>query len=137
MHELTDRAAEEEFRVAVTKDVLADIIINFLGQRERLSFRKKAYFVLDLNDLRQFHLLLDAKVSKEVNMRLEFFQAAITYDDDTTRTLTSLESLDSYHETRISRRHHHPLRRRQPGHRHASLRHPVEVARRCARRCRP
>jgi len=33
-------------------------------------------------------------------MRLEFFQAAITYDDDTTRTLTSLESLDSYHETR-------------------------------------
>jgi len=100
MHELTDGTTEEEFKVAVTKDVLADIIVNFLGQRERLSFRKEAYFVLDLNDLRQFHLLLDAKVSKEVNMRLEFFQVAITYDDDTTRTLTSLASLDSYHETR-------------------------------------
>ncbi|WP_295435209.1 hypothetical protein [uncultured Thiodictyon sp.] len=100
MQKLSERGDDRDFSLALPRDVLADIIVNFLGQRERLSFSKETFFILDLNDLRQFYLLLDAKISKEVNTRLEFFQAAINYDDDTSRTLTSFESLEKFHETR-------------------------------------
>lgn len=96
MQNLTDPGSERDFSLALPKDVLADIIVNFLGQRERLAFSKECFFILDLNDLRQFYLLLDAKISKEVNTRLEFFQAAINYDDDRSRTLTSIESLEKW-----------------------------------------
>jgi len=100
MQNLSEPGDDRNFSLALPKDVLADIIVNFLGQRERLAFDKEAFFILDLNDLRQFYLLMDAKISKEVNTRLEFFQVAINYDDDTSRTLTSIESLEKFHETR-------------------------------------
>ena len=83
-----------------SKNDFADLIINFLGAKERLTFHSEDPFLITLNDIRQFDLVLKEKINREKGVLLDSFIATVHYDDSTSRSVTSLSSVDKYLELR-------------------------------------
>lgn len=100
MNELTKEPAAGDIEISLPKRILAEVIVNFLGKREQLTYKTKTFFKVELRDLTQFHYLLEQKVRKETYTDLIFFEATIVYDDQTSRKLTTIESLEQFHEPR-------------------------------------
>lgn len=59
--------------IGIDKNHLADLILNFLGKKEVLSYEAKKTFILRLNDIEQFYYLLESKIAKEQYNSLGFF----------------------------------------------------------------
>lgn len=86
--------------VTIDENHMADIIINFLGKKEKLQYEIEKIFHLRLNDIEQFHYLLEEKINKEQYINIQLFTVSFLFDDNTTRIINTIESLNSYHETR-------------------------------------
>lgn len=82
------------------EDHIADLLLNFLGKKEKASYVKREDFQVYMNDLEQFYYLLDAKIQKEQNINVQIFEVQFHFDDQTTRTIRTIESLNKYAETR-------------------------------------
>lgn len=100
MSEIKKNEPESKVVLSLPENTFADMIMNFLGKKEKLSYQKRTYFKLHIYDITQFYYLLDAKISKEQFTHLNYFSLVITYDDSTTREINTIERLEKYHETR-------------------------------------
>lgn len=87
--------------LALPKENVASIIMDFLGSKEKLTYSKNGYFQLGVGDLQQYYYLIEQKISKEYSSYLDFFEVVINYNDGTSRKINNKESLESYHESRL------------------------------------
>ena len=98
---IENNETEKDFKVSLPQNIFADIIVNFLGKKETISFNSdNTPFVIDLNEIKQFYFLLSEKLEKEQNSRLSVFYVSIGYDDKTVRTINTFDSLDKFYETK-------------------------------------
>lgn len=89
-----------EISFALPKEVLANVLFEFLGKKEKLSYQKVCNYCLELNDIKQFYHLLRNKIDKEKTTEVDFFQATIFYNDDTNRTFNSYAQIEEFHEVK-------------------------------------
>lgn len=89
-----------DFSIALSRNTFADIILNFLGKKERLTYEVDEYFVLTQNQLEQFYFLIKEKVDRENNTIIENFSVDMLYDDNTGRQINGIEALQTYTENR-------------------------------------
>jgi len=100
MNKIKKNEASNNVVLSLPENTFADMIVNFLGKKEKLSYKKKTYFILNLNDITQFYYLLDEKIKKEQFTHLNYFSLIINYDDSTSREINTIERLEMFHETR-------------------------------------
>ncbi len=98
--EMTNNNQHKEIAISLNGETLADIIINFLGKKERLTYSSDEYFVLQHNDIEQFYYLIKEKISRENNVHLESFSVNFIYNDSTNRQINSIQALETFNETR-------------------------------------
>lgn len=95
--------AEEgkELSVILSQESFADMILNFLGKKEKLNYKvSNSYFLMRLNDIEQFYYLLNEKISKEGNKSIDHFLITIYYNDGSSREISGINSLNKFIETR-------------------------------------
>ena len=63
------------------EEYFADIIVNFLGSKEKVSYESDGSFLLRINDLEQLHYLLEEKIAKEQYTYINNFLIRINYND--------------------------------------------------------
>lgn len=80
--------------------LFADVILNFLGKKEKLKYKPNLFFLLRLNDIEQFYYLINQKVSKEQNIFIDHFLVNFTYNDGTVREISGINALNKFKETR-------------------------------------
>lgn len=91
---------QRDFSITLDHNTFADIILNFLGKKERLTYEVDEYFVLTHNQLEQFYFLIKEKVDRENNTIIDSFSVDILYDDKTSRQINGIEALQIYTENR-------------------------------------
>lgn len=64
MSEVDKHHSNNDVVLSLPEDKFADIIINFLGKKEKIRYRKSTYFIVELQDITQFYYLLDEKIKK-------------------------------------------------------------------------
>jgi len=84
----------------LSKDVLARIVLNTLGKKERLDYSVERDFLLTLETVKQFYFLLSQKLNNDNNKEVDFFEVFIYHDDNTVQQFNTFEKLDTYHELR-------------------------------------
>jgi hypothetical protein len=90
-----------ELSVILSEQKFADMILNFLGKKEKLTYRlKETSFLMRQNDIEQFHYLLDAKISKEHHVHISHFSVNISYNDGSSREISGIDALNKFLETR-------------------------------------
>lgn len=98
--EIQTRSNESDLLITLGKDHVADLLINFLGKKEKLVYESENPFAMRLNDIEQFYYLLDDKINKEQYVNVEVFSVTFLFNDKTTRTINTIESLNKYLEIR-------------------------------------
>jgi hypothetical protein len=86
--------------LSLPEKTFADMIVNFLGKKESIKYKKNTYFNVSITDLTQFYYLLDAKIKKEQYTHINAFSITINYNDSTSRELNTIGRLETFHETR-------------------------------------
>lgn len=86
--------------IILKEEQIADIIINFLGKKEKLKYEEEKQFILRINDIEQFYYLLDEKIKKEQYTNIKLFTVSFLFNDKTSRVINTIESLNKYLETR-------------------------------------
>ena len=84
----------------VTEEQFRDFIKSLLGRPETLEKRIKGNFALSRQAVINFHFLLEQRIQQQNDAKLVQFQAKIFFDDDSTVTLNSIESLATYNQIR-------------------------------------
>lgn len=92
--------AKNDVILNISQNIFADIILNFLGNKQVLLYEDENYFHITLNDLEQFYYLINEKIHKENYTNIDYFSVLISYHDKTKREINGIESLKSYLETR-------------------------------------
>ena len=92
--------SSNDISLPLDNKAFADIVLNFLGNKETLTYEDDIAFLLRLNDLEQFFYLVNEKVSKEHNVFIEHFLVRLGYSDNTKRELSGIEQLNKFIETR-------------------------------------
>lgn len=105
MNDIGQMEEERKNRSVVTLDIaeeyLADLIVNFLGAKEKLTYKDDKAFKIRINDLEQFHYLLEEKIERGGYAHVNNFIITVSYNDDkTTRSITSIKALKEYLEIR-------------------------------------
>lgn len=78
----------------------SEVILNFLGRKENLSYKSRNNFILRIEDISQFNHLIKSKISYQKNIVLEHFSVNFEYSDKTSRQINGSDALDSFLETR-------------------------------------
>jgi len=90
-----------QLALTIKENDLADIILNFLGKKETLTYEQKDInFKLYRNDIEQFYYLLNTKIEKESYSNITHFSATFFYNDNTKREINGINALNSFLETR-------------------------------------
>ncbi len=100
INDMTSSGSDNNFPLLINKQAFADLILNFLGKKEKLTYNKNSDFLIRLNDIEQFHYLLTAKIEKEQYVFIDHFSVTFEYNDRTSRTINGIESLNKFIETR-------------------------------------
>lgn len=90
----------KEISIKFSERSFAKMLVDLLGKKQVLSGIEETPFRVKLEDLCQFHYLLRDKIEKEQFTTLRIFSVSIHYNDQTKRTLNSIENLESFLETR-------------------------------------
>lgn len=90
----------KELSLSLNKRMFADVILNFLGKKEKLNFESQESFIIRLNDIEQFYYLINKKIEKEQNVFIEHFLVTLSYSDNTNREISGIKSLNNFLETR-------------------------------------
>jgi hypothetical protein len=92
--------SEGDVTLTLRREKFAEFLFGFLGAKETLSKTFNEVFTVKIEDLLQFHYLLIQKIAKEQFISLSLETATIQYDDDTSRTINTIESIEKYNEYR-------------------------------------
>lgn len=95
-----DISQSHELAISIKNNKFAELVLNFLGKKEKIVYTESISYLLNHNDLEQFYYLLDAKLQKERNIVLDHFLVTISYNDSTRREISGIESLKQFQETR-------------------------------------
>lgn len=82
-------------------ETFSRVILDFLGRKENLSYTSKHNFVINLNDISQFHNIIKTKISYQKNIILEHFSVNFIYSNGTSREINGEEALEKFLETRF------------------------------------
>ena len=96
----TDATEKHEIALQLTNKTFAELILNFLGKKEKLVFQGSIPFILRHNDIEQFYFLLENKIKKEQNIYIDHFLVDFAYNDNTHREISGIEALSKFNETR-------------------------------------
>lgn len=92
---------KNELAISIKQNDLADMILNFLGKKETLTYqRENINFILYPNDIEQFYYLLNTKIEKESYSNITHFTVTFLYHDNTKREINGIENLNTFLETR-------------------------------------
>lgn len=96
------KAEKNELVVNFSKENFADMILNFIGKKEELTYRSEenGYFKITLDDIEEFYLLLEQKINREQSLVLDTFSMELFYDNGTKRIVHSFEKIAGFVETR-------------------------------------
>ena len=98
---IVEISKKNEVAFAIEQNDFADLILNFLGNKEKITFYKEDIeFNIRHNDIEQFFYLLDEKIKKESYTSISHFSLTILYNDNTSRKISGIKALNSFHETR-------------------------------------
>ena len=103
MIETSELVVSNESKAAalyLENDDFARVILEFLGKKELLTYKSERGFVASHNDLENFYFLLREKISKEQPFNISHFQVDVNYHDGTTRSLSGIDGLSGFAETR-------------------------------------
>ncbi len=89
-----------DITVTLPRGKFAEFLLGFLGPKETLSKPYPDDFIVKLDDIFQFHHLLEHKIKNEQFISLSLATATIHYDDGTNRTINTIESLEKFNEYR-------------------------------------
>jgi len=98
--ELVSAVRSSDAALYLENSDFAKVILEFLGKKEQLSYASKHGFVATHNDIENFYFLLRDKIGKEQPFSISHFQVDINYNDNTTRSLSGIEGLSGFAETR-------------------------------------
>lgn len=100
--DIEEKDKKNELIVNFTKENFADMILNFLGKKEKLTYKTKdgGSFEIGIHDLEQFYYLLEQKIEREKSLLIEAFSIELVYDDDSSRTINGIKNLQQFIETR-------------------------------------
>ncbi len=102
--EIKNKTTQEQNKgvsLNISENTFADIILNFLGEKQKLSYKVDDHsFKIEHNDVEQFYYLLETKTKKEQFISVNYFSLTIFYDDSTKREITTIEKLNNFLETR-------------------------------------
>ena len=90
----------KEVSISLNKEAFATFVLDFLGKKEKLVYKDAIDFILNHNDVEQFYYLINEKVSREQYVFIDHFLVTISYNDNTTREISGIESLQRFLETR-------------------------------------
>ncbi|MDE2180224.1 MAG: hypothetical protein KGJ40_05155 [candidate division NC10 bacterium] len=91
---------DSDVTLILKKGKFAEFLFGFLGARETLSKTFDNDFIVRIEDLLQFHYLLEQKIAKEQFIAMSLVTAVIRYDDNTNRTINTFEAIEKYSEHR-------------------------------------
>ncbi|MFY9143429.1 hypothetical protein [Sulfuricurvum sp.] len=96
------KTEKNELVVNLSKENFADMILNFLGKKEELTYRSEenGYFKITLDDIEEFYFLLEQKINREQSLILDAFSMELFYDNGTKRVVHSFEKIAGFVETR-------------------------------------
>jgi len=98
---IVEISKKNEVAFAIEENDFADLILNFLGKKEKIIFYKdNIEFKIRHNDIEQFFYLLDAKINKESYTNISHFSLTILYNDNTSREINGIKALNQFNETR-------------------------------------
>lgn len=98
---IVTKNAEEGVVLELTKENFAEIILNFLGHKQKLQYNiNNINFLLNKENLAQFDYLLSAKIEKEQYTHLNSFIVKLEYSDRTKRIIHGVNALETFLETR-------------------------------------
>lgn len=86
--------------LTLRKGTFSQFLAAFLGPQETLTKSFYKDFAVKWEDVLQFHYLLIQKTEKEQFISLALAAATIHYDDNSSRTITGIESIERYAEHR-------------------------------------
>lgn len=98
-----DQSVEKnELVVNLSKENFADMILNFLGKKEELTYRseKNGYFKITLDDIEEFYILLEQKINREQTLVIDAFSMELYYDNGSKRIIHGFEKVAGFVETR-------------------------------------
>jgi len=98
MNQIAIEDEESKIKFELSRQILAGIVLDSLGKKEKLYYSKASDFTLSFNDVKQFYHLLNQKLGNDRNREIDFFEVFVRFDDDTTKPFNSFEALDNYHE---------------------------------------
>jgi len=98
---IVEISKKNEVAFAIEQNDFADLILNFLGKKEKITFYKdNIEFKIIKNEIEQFYFLLDAKIQKESYTNISHFSLTIYYNDHTIREINGIKALNNFNETR-------------------------------------
>jgi hypothetical protein len=97
---LTDDEQKKGISVTLSQETFSDIILSFLGTKEKLEYKANEQFLLRHNDIEQFYHLIEQKIAKEKDIHISHFSLSIIYNDKTTREINGIDAVSKFLETR-------------------------------------
>ena len=92
---------EKGILINFNEKTFADMILNFLGTKQKLSYHiENEYFKVSNNDLAQFYYYLEQKIDKEQFTTVNNFSISILYNDNTKLEINGVKELLTVNETR-------------------------------------
>ncbi len=93
-------ADSKDISINISHKKFVEMVVEFVGNKERLTYPEEGAFTLGLNDLEQFYYLLEAKIEDTSGVILDAFNAKFIFDNRITRTVTSFSDLQRFNEPR-------------------------------------
>ena len=101
MNNPINKVENEKISFNLTQNNFADIILNFLGKKQKLLYTvENSNFKIERNDVEQFYYLLNEKIRKEHYTSVGYFSVNIIYTDSTQCEINGIEALEKFLETR-------------------------------------
>lgn len=97
---LTDNSSNDAVAFPATPEKIGKFISGLLGQPQTISREVSGIFDIDLSWLNHINSLIEQRIRQQNDAARTSFRAKIFYEDNLTRTLESVESLQHFAETK-------------------------------------
>lgn len=91
---------DKSIHVSIDTTRFAEILEDIVGHRETLSKEINADYILDVDGMVQYNDILLHKINMESRVTLQLFTADISYNDNSKRTINTIDSLKRVFEQR-------------------------------------
>lgn len=98
--EVIKEQKSEALSLNISEKTIADIVLNFLGNKQVLSYYlEDESFLISQFDLEQFYYYLKEKVDNTHHSSLQYFTVSVQYNDDTSKEFVGIDNLSRFLET--------------------------------------